>query len=196
VIDAQTNKVLGTIALGGKPEFAVADGSGRLFVNDEDSAELLELDPQAMSVKHRWKMEGCEEPSGLAMDVKHHRLFAGCGNKVLAVVDSESGHLVATVPIGAGVDAVRFDADWKVVFSSNGEGNLTVIREDAPDKYTVWDTVATKRGARTMELDPATHTVYTVTAEYGPPPPATTENPHPRPTMVPGSFVLLVVSSK
>ncbi len=194
VIDASTNKVLGTIALGGKPEFAVADGKGRLFVNDEDSAELLELDPQAMSVKHRWKMDGCEEPSGLAMDVKNDRLFAGCGNKVLAVVDGASGKEITTVPIGEGVDATAFDAEWKLVFSSNGrDGDLTVIYEDSADKYKVLDNVATKQGARTMALDLKTHVVYLVTADFGPPPAATAENPHPRPTMVPDSFVLLVV---
>jgi DNA-binding beta-propeller fold protein YncE len=194
VIDATSNKVLGSIALGGKPEFAVANGKGRLFVNDEDSGELLELDPQAMSVKHRWKMAGCEEPTGLAIDVKHHRLFAGCGNRVMAIVDSESGKVVTTVPIGEGVDATAYDPEWKLAFSSNGrDGNLTVVREDPADKYKVLDTVETKRGARTMALDPKSHTVYVVTADFGTAPQPTAEDPHPRPSMVPGSFVLLVV---
>ena len=193
VIDAATNKVLGTIALGGKPEFAAADGKGHFFVNDEDSAELLELDPQAMTVKNRWKMAGCEEPSGLAVDAEHGRLFAGCGNKVVAVVDAKTGKEVATVPIGEGVDAVSFDAKQKLVFSSNGDGTLTVIHEDSPDKYSVWQNVDTKRGARTHTLDPGTHTVYTVTADFGTPPQATADNPRPRPPMVPGSFTLLVV---
>jgi DNA-binding beta-propeller fold protein YncE len=192
-IDATTNKVLGAIALGGKPEFAVADGKGRLFVNIETTAELVEIDPAQLAVKARWPMHGCTEPSGLALDVKHGRLFAGCDNKVMAIVDAKSGALVATLPIGAGVDAVTYDPDKKLAFSSNGEGTLTVVHEDSPDKFTVVETLPTERGARTHILDPATHRVYTVTAGFGPAPAATAENPRPRPTIVPGSFVLLVI---
>ena len=128
----------------------------------------------------------------MAMDTAHRRLFIGCSNQRMAVVDAQNGRLVATVPIGRGVDANRFDAETGYAFSSNGEGTLTVVHEDSPDAYTVVENVATQRGARTMELDPKTHAVYLVTAEFGPPPQPTTENPHPRPAIVPGSFTLLI----
>ena len=195
-IDAKTNKMVGTVAIGGKPEFAVVDGKGRLWVNNEDTAELTEIDPQALTVKHKWPMAGCEEPSGLAIDVKHHRTFSTCGNKVMSIMDTESGKQVATVPIGAGVDGGGFDPGTELAFASCGEGVLTVIHEDSPDKYTVLGNVPTQRGARTMTLDPKTHRVFTVTAEFNPPPAATADNPRPRPTPVPGSFTLLVLEKK
>ena len=193
-IDAKGGQAPVSIPLGGRPEFAVADGHGHVFVNIEDKSELVMIDSKKLEVKARWPLAPCEEPSGLAIDVKHHRLFSGCRNKMMAVVDDESGKVVATVPIGQGVDANRFDPETQLAFSSNGDGTLTVVHEDSPDKYTVVDNVATARGARTMELDETTHTVFLVTADFGPPPAATTENPHPRPTMLPGSFKLLVVT--
>ena len=194
VIDAKGGQPPVSIPLGGRPEFAVADGHGHLFVNLEDKSQLVMIDTKKLVVKATWPLAPCEEPSGLAIDVKHHRLFSGCRNKMMAVVDSESGKVVATVPIGQGVDANRFDAGTQLAFSSNGDGTLTVVHEDSPGQYTVVDNVKTARGARTMELDPVTHTVFLVTADFGPPPAATKENPHPRPTMVPGSFKLLVVT--
>jgi len=193
-IDAKGGQPPVSIPLGGRPEFAVADGHGHLFVNLEDKSQLVMIDTKKLVVKATWPLAPCEEPSGLAIDVKHHRLFSGCRNKMMAVVDSESGKVVATVPIGQGVDANRFDAGTQLAFSSNGDGTLTVVHEDSPGQYTVVDNVKTARGARTMELDPVTHTVFLVTADFGPPPAATKENPHPRPTMVPGSFKLLVVT--
>ncbi len=192
-IDAKGGQAPVSIPLGGRPEFAVADGHGHLFVNLEDKSELVMVDTKKLAVKATWPLAPCQEPSGLAIDVKHHRLFSGCRNKMMAVVDDQSGKVVATVPIGQGVDANRFDPATQLAFSSNGDGTLTVVHEDSPDKYTVVDNVETARGARTMELDETTHTVYLVTADFGPPPPATKENPHPRPSMVPGSFKLLVV---
>ena len=193
-IDAKGGAAPVTIPLGGRPEFAVADGHGHLFVNLEDKSALVMIDTKKLEVKATWPLAPCEEPSGLAIDVKHHRLFAGCHNKMMAVVDDQSGKVVATVPIGQGVDANRFDPGTQLAFSSNGDGTLTVVHEDSPDHYTVVDNVATARGARTMEMDETTHTIFLVTADFGPPPAATTENPHPRPTMVPGSFKLLVVT--
>lgn len=191
-IDAAKGTVAGTIALGGKPEFAVADGTGRVYVNIEDTSEVVALDSRALSVQNRWPLALCEEPTGLAMDVAHQRLFVGCSNQKMAVVDARSGRVVTTLPIGRGVDANRFDPDTGYVFSSNGEGTLTVVHEDSPDAYTLVENVATQRGARTMELDPQTHTVYLVTADFGPPPQPTTENPHPRPAILPGSFTLFI----
>lgn len=191
-IDATTGVVAGTVALGGKPEFATADGMGRVYVNIEDKSELLALDSRALTVANRWPLTPCEEPSGMAIDAAHARLFSGCRNRMMTVVDAKSGKVVATPPIGQGVDANRFDAGTGLVFSSNGDGTLTVVRQDSPDKYTVVENVGTQRGARTMELDPKTHNLYLVTAEFGPPPEATPENPRPRSTLVPGSFTLLI----
>jgi DNA-binding beta-propeller fold protein YncE len=192
-IDAKSGTVTGTVALGGRPEFAVADGQGSVFVNIEDKSEVVALDSKKLAVKTRWPLTPCTEPSGMAMDKSHRRLFIGCHNKMMAVMDADSGHVVATVPIGEGVDANGFDPELQLAFSSNGDGTLTVVHEDSPDKYTVLQDVATARGARTMTVDLKTHTVYLVTAEFGPAPAATPEQPRPRPTMVPGSFQLLIV---
>ena len=190
-IDAATGKVVGTLALGGKPEFSVSDGQGHMYVNIEDKSEIVEFDPQALKETHRWKLKGCESPSGLAMDKKNRRLFAGCDNKVMAVVNADTGAVITTVPIGEGVDANSFDPETMLAFSSNGEGNLTVVHEDSPEKFTVRETVATEKGARTMALDPESHKVYVVTAKFGPAPAATTETPHPRPSILPNSFEVI-----
>ena len=192
-IDAVKAEAIGTIKLGGKPEFAVSDEKGEVFVNIEDKSELLKLDPQGLAVKARWPLAPCQEPSGLAMDRKNRRLFSGCDNKMMAVVDAGSGKLITTVPIGEGVDANAFDAGTEFAFASCGEGVLTIAHEDAPDKYSVADNVTTQRGARTMALDPKTHNVYLVTAKFGPKPEATADNPRPRPSIIPGTFVVLVL---
>ena len=192
-IDAVKAEAIGTIKLGGKPEFAVSDEKGDVFVNIEDKSELLKLDPQSLSVKARWPLAPCQEPSGLAMDRKNRRLFAGCDNKMMAVVDADSGKVITTLPIGEGVDANAFDSDTGFAFASCGEGVLTIAHEDTPDKYSVVDNVPTQRGARTMALDPKTHRVYLVTAKFGPAPAATAENPRPRPAILPDSFVVLVL---
>ena len=194
-IDAATGAVAGTIALGGKPEFAAADGAGNIYVNLEDKSELAVIDARALRVTQRWPLAPCEEPSGLAIDAVHSRLFIGCHNQMMAIVDARNGKVVTTVPIGSGVDGTRFDAETGLAFSSNGDGTLTVVHEDTPDKYTVVENVATERGARTMELDPKTHKVYLLTADLKPTPP-TAENPHPRPTVVPGTFRLLIFSRR
>ncbi len=192
-IDAAKGAVLGTIKLDGKPEFAVSDGKGGVFVNIEDKNELTSLDPNKLEVKARWPMPGCDEPSGLAIDLKNRRLFAGCGNKVMPIVDADSGKVVSTQPICEGVDATAFDADNGLAFASCGDGNLTVIRQDSADKYSVADTVPTKKGARTLALDSKTHQVFVVTADFGPRPAPTADQPRPRPPVLPDSFVVLVV---
>jgi DNA-binding beta-propeller fold protein YncE len=192
-IDAATGKVGGTVALAGKPEFAVADGAGHVYVNIEDKSELWQIDSQKLSVTAKWPLAPCDEPSGLAIDVAHRRLFAGCDNKMMAVVNTDTGKVVATPAIDEGVDANGFDSELNFAFSSNGgAGTLTVVHEDSPDKYTVVEDVKTQRGARTMALDPKTHEVYLATADFGPRPAPTQENPHPRPQIVPNSFVILV----
>jgi len=192
-MNAENSAVLGTVQLGGKPEFAASDGNGTVYVNIEDKNELLAFDANELTVKQRWPLPGCEEPSGLAMDQKNRRLFVGCGNKVMAVVDADSGKIVAKLPIGEGVDATFFDEDTGLAFASCGEGVLTVVREESPDKFSVAETVKTQRGARTMALDARTHKVFTVTAQFGPASAPTAAQPHPRPSIVPNTFVVLVL---
>jgi DNA-binding beta-propeller fold protein YncE len=192
-IDAASGNIVGKIELGGKPEFGVSTGEGELFVNIEDKSELLALDPKELKVKSRWPLAPCESPSGLALDKKNRRLFVGCDNKMMAVVNADTGKVITTLPIGDGVDADRFDPDQKLAFASCGEGVLTVVREDSPDKFSVVQNLKTERGARTMELDPKTHKIYLVTAKFGPSPAATAEQPHPRPSILPDTFEVLVV---
>jgi DNA-binding beta-propeller fold protein YncE len=192
-IDAATAKVVGTLPLAGKPEFAVADGKGRMYVNIEDKGALVAFDAAALTVTATWSLAPCEEPSGLAIDREHRRLFAGCGNKLMAVVDGDSGKVLTTLPIGAGVDANAFDPATGFAFASNGEGTLTVVHEDAPEKFTLVGNLTTKRGARTMALDATTHRIYLATAQFGPPPSPTPERPRPRPSIVAGTFEVLVL---
>ena len=187
VIDVASQTVDGTIPLGGKPEFATADGKGKVFVNIEDTSEIAAVDPKTMTVLKRWPLAPCEEPSGLAMDVAHNRLFAGCHNKMMAVVDARSGKIVATPPIGEGVDGNRYDPGTHLAFSSNGEGTLTVVREVTPSNFKVIETVQTQKRARTMVLDPKSHDVFLVTADFNPP-----AAQGARGTIVPGTFRLLV----
>ena len=196
VIDAKTNSVVATIALAGKPEFARADGRGAVFVNIEDTAELAMIDARSAMLKSRWPLPKCEDPSGLALDAAHRRSFSTCANQVLAVLNMDSGQLVASVPIGKGVDGGEFDPATQNVFSANGEGNMTVVHEIDPDHYMVQQTLSTQRGARTIALDTGAHRLYLPTAELSPPPPASEENAHPRPAPIPGTFVVLVVQRK
>jgi DNA-binding beta-propeller fold protein YncE len=191
-VDAKTGAVAGTLALGGRPESGVADGRGKIFVNIEDRGQVIEFDSRKLVINATWPLAPAEEPTGISMDRKHHRLFVGCANKLLAVMNADNGKLVMTLPIGAGVDATAFDPETQLAFSSNGEGTLTIIHEDAPDKFSVVENVATQRGARTMALDQKTHKVFLITAEFGPSPAPTTEQPRPRPSVIPGSFTLLV----
>lgn len=193
-IDAKTGTVAGTIPLGGKPEFAAADEKGHVFVNIEDTSEIVQFDSNKLTVENRWKIAPGEEPSGLAMDRKHRRLFSVCSNKLMVVVNADTGKVVTTLPIGAGTDAAGFDPETGYAFSSNGEGTLTVVHEDSADKFSVVDTVPTQVRARTMALDTKTHQVFLVTAQFGAPPAATAQQPRPRAPMVPGSFTLLTMS--
>ncbi len=192
-IDAAKGTVLGTIKLQGKPEFAVSDGKGEIFVNIEDKSQLDAIDPSKLEVKSRWPLAPCQEPSGLSMDRKNRRLFSGCDNKMMAVVDADSGKVLATPAIGEGVDATAFDEGTGLAFASCGEGVLTVVREESPTKFSVADNVKTQEGARTLALDDKTHQVFAVTAKFGPPPAPTAENPRPRHTILPDSFVVLVI---
>ncbi len=193
-IDATDGKVLGTIKLDGKPEFAASDAKGGIWINIEDKSELVAIDPAKLEIKSKWPLAPCTEPSGLAIDRKNRRLFVGCDNKMMAVVDADSGKVLATPPIGEGVDATGFDPETGLAFASCGQdGVLTVVKEDSPGKFSVAETVPTEKGARTMALDEKTHNVYVVTAKFGPRPAPTADNPHPRPPILPDSFVVLVV---
>ena len=183
-VDASKGEVVGKVELGGKPEFAATDEKGTVFVNIEDTSELVAFDPQKLTVKSRWKLADCEEPTGLAIDRKNRRLFAGCGNKKMAVVNADSGKVVASPAIGDGCDATSFDPDRGLAFASAGDGSITVIREDGGDKFIVAQTLTTQKGARTMTLDARTHQLFTVTANVG---------PRPERKVEPGSFVVLVL---
>jgi len=193
VIDAATRKVVATIPLPGKPEFAVVDGRGTIFVNIEDKNEIVRLDAKSNKLTAEWPLTGCESPSGLAFDVTGGRLFSVCDGKKMAVTDAKTGKVLASAAIGDGPDGAGWDAKDKLAFSSNGgSGTLTVIDAKAPG-YPVLEELATQRGARTMTYDSAADRIYLVTAEFGPRPAPTPENPRPRPALIPGSFVVLVV---
>ena len=189
VVDAATGKVLGTVPLGGKPETGVADGKGNVYVNIEDRSEIVRIDTSKLTVAEHYPMAGCDEPSALAFDVAHRRLFAGCASKIVAVVDPDAGKLVTTVDIGGGVDAGAFNPKTQQIFMSCGEGVLTVIHEDSPNKYSVVQSVPTVKGARTMALDETSKTVYSVTAQFDPTPPPAGQ----RRKVLPDTFELLVV---
>jgi DNA-binding beta-propeller fold protein YncE len=192
-LDAAKGTVLGTIKLEGKPEFAASDGKGEIFVNIEDKSQLDAIDPAKLEVKSRWPLAPCEEPSGLSIDREHRRLFAGCDNKMMAVVDADSGKVLATPAIGDGVDATAFDPGTGLAFASCGEGVLTVVREDSPNKFSVAENVKTQEGARTLALDDKTHQVFVVTAKFGLTPTPTADQPHPRHSILPDTFVVLVL---
>lgn len=194
-IDAKSGRVVATVPLGGKPEFAAVDGHGHIFVNDEDHATVIAIDAKTHRVLATWKLDDCESPSGLAFDAAHHRLFSACSNEHMAVTDSQSGRHVATVPIGKGPDGAAYDPAKRVVYSPNGrDGTLSVIRQVDADHYEVAATIPTQPSARTMTLDTVTHALYLPAATLGPPPAPTAEQPHPRPSMVPDTFCILVVS--
>jgi DNA-binding beta-propeller fold protein YncE len=194
VFDAASGEVAGTIALGGKPEFARTDGKGKVYVNIETLNEVVEIDSQKLVVARRFSIQPGEGPTGMGFDVEHHRIFSGCGNKIMTVLDTETGKVIATVPIGDGCDGVGFDPATGLAFGSNGgDGTLTVVRETSPGKFGVAETIPTEVGARTMELDPETHNIYLSYARFSPPAEPTPEVPKPRKQMVKDSFGVLVV---
>jgi hypothetical protein len=183
--------------VGGKPESLAADNDGHVFVNVEDKSEIVEIDGQSAAVLAHWPVAPCEEPSGLAIDAKNQRLFTVCANQHMMVVDATSGHPVADLPIGGHPDAAAFDPALKLAFSSNGaSGTMTVVHEDDADHYSVVQNVQTLEGAKTMALDPQAHRVYLVSSKFGPAEAATANNPLPRPTVIPGTFEVLVAQRK
>lgn len=167
VIDAATGKVAGTVDLQGGPEFAAADGNGFVYNNLEDESMVLKINARELKVEQRWPAAPCSSPSSMAMDRANRRLFIGCRSKVMAVLNADTGKVITTLPIGDHVDATAFDAETKLIFNSNGEGTITVIREDSPDRYSLVETVKTAPRAKTMALDPKTHRLFLSTAENG-----------------------------
>ncbi|HTY61315.1 MAG TPA: YncE family protein [Acidobacteriota bacterium] len=196
-IDAASGKVVATIELGGSPEFTAADGKGKLYVNIADTNEVVELDAQKMVVTKRFSLKPGIEPSGMAFDTARRLVFSGCDNQIMTILDVNTGKVISTVPIGAGVDGNGFDPSTGFAFSANGEdGTLTVAKEESPGKWVAAETVTTQKGARTMTIDPKTHYIYLPTAEFGPPVPPPAGAPagaRPRPSIIKDSFVILVV---
>jgi DNA-binding beta-propeller fold protein YncE len=197
VFDAKSGKVIATIPLEGKPEFAVADPEvGRVYCNIEDKNDVVAIDTKSNQVVNTWPIAPGEEASGMAIDVAHHRLFLGCGNKLMVMMNSTAGNVVTSVPIGQGVDATAFDPGTQLAFSSCGEGTVTIAHEDSPEKLTIVQTLKTERGARTMALDPKTHRIYLASAKYEAPTEPPAGGGRQRPKMVPGSFKVLVYGTE
>ncbi len=197
VLDAESLKVVRTLAVPDKPEFAVDDGEGHIFVNIESEAgQLVVFDSKQLTITATWMLPGCASPSGLAIDRTHHRLFSVCDNKVMAVTDAVSGRQVAKLAVGDGPDAAAYDAHRGLVFSSNGEGTLSIFRQETPDRYQLAQSVTTQRGARTMALDSASGKVYLVSSDFDAPPAPTPEQPQPRPVPTPETFTVLTVGPR
>lgn len=194
VIDTATRAVVATIALPGKPEFPQADGKGNVFDNIEDKNSIVKLDAKTKTLTETWPVQGCESPSGLAMDTAHGHLFAVCDGNKMAVVDAANGKVLALPAIGEGPDAAGYDAKDQLAFSSNGDGTVTVV--DAKNGYKPLGNVPTQKGGRTMAYDSGTDRVYVTTAEYGPRPEPTAANPRPRPAVLPDSFGVVVIGRK
>ncbi len=191
VIDAVTNKNIGTIALGGAPEFAVSDHAGHVFVNLEDTDETLLLDVASLKVLQRWKVAPGSEPSSLAMDRERHRLFIGCRNKLLVVMNADNGQVITTLPIGDHVDATAFDKETHEVISSTGDGMLTVVAQDDADHYRIVQTIVTQKGSKTFGMDAETHKLFVPAADFAPAK-VSKDNPKGRPNVVPGTFKVLI----
>jgi DNA-binding beta-propeller fold protein YncE len=181
------------IPLGGKPEYGQSARNGKIYANLVDSSQIVEIDARTLTVTRRWTTAPCKNPVSMAIDTRHQRLFSGCRSGVMAISDYKNGTLVATVPIGRGVDGAGYDPVLHDAYASNADGTLTVIHQDSPDSYRVVQTVQTAQGGRNMGLDPATHRIYVVSAKFGPVPDSTAANPRRRPPIVPGSFMVMVV---
>jgi YVTN family beta-propeller protein len=193
VIDAKESKVVATIQLGGSPEFAAIDEkAGRVYVNIEDKSEVAVIDSGKHEVVAHWPIAPGEEPTGIALDATHHRLFSGCHNKMMTMLDTETGKVVTTVPICSGTDGAAFDDAMQFAFASCGEGVVTIAKEESPEKLTVVQTLKTERGARTIALDPKTHRIYLPTAQFQPAPSPSPGASPARPTIVPNTLKLLV----
>ncbi len=188
VIDPVAGSLITNIALGGKPEYGASTGDGKVYANLTDTSEVVEIDAQKAVVLRRWPTAPCKQPVAMAVDTAHHRLFSGCRSGVMAVSDYQAGKVVATVPIGAGVDGAGYDANAGDAFASNADGTLTVIHQDAPDQYRVIENIPTPQGSRNMGFDPTNHRLFVVSAKFGPVPPGARRGP-----VLPGSFSLMII---
>lgn len=193
IINAKTNEIIGTIKFEGNPEVPVSDGKGNIYVNIENKSTITVIDAATLKIKNVWSIAPGEEPTGLAIDNKTHRLFSVCANKLMVIINAENGKVITTLPIGEGTDGVAFDSEKKCAYSSNGEGTITVVKEENENTFKVIETITTQKGARTIALNRTTHQLYTSTAEYGERPEPTKEHPKPRPSIKPNSFVVLVI---
>jgi DNA-binding beta-propeller fold protein YncE len=192
-IDAVEGKLLSTIDLGGRPEFSGADGKGHVFIDLVDKDIVVQIDSKSLQISNRWPTAPCKSPGTMAVDRKNSRLFVGCGNKLMAIMDSNTGKVITTLPIGQGRDAAMFDPGTGLIFSSNGDGTVTVIHQESADKYTVVENPKTEEGARTMAVDLKTHKIFFPVGKRGPAPPATAADPNPRGAVEPGSFHVLIL---
>jgi DNA-binding beta-propeller fold protein YncE len=188
VIDPRAGTLITNISLGGKPEYGASAGDGKVYANLTDISEVVEIDAKTATVARRWSTAPCKQPVAMAIDTAHHRLFSGCRSGLMAVSDYQAGKVVATVPIGAGVDGAGYDAASGNAFASNADGTFTVIHQDAPDQYRVVETIQTPVGSRNMGLDPTNHRVFLASAKFGPPPAGRGRGP-----VLPDSFALLVI---
>jgi hypothetical protein len=191
VIDAQAGTRVKNLDLGGKPEYGASAGDGKLYANLTDTSEVVEIDTKAAAVTRRWSTGGCKQPVSMALDTVHHRAFSGCRSGVMAISDYSAGKVVATVPIGTGVDGAGYDPASGDAFASNANGTLTVIHQDSPDQYHVVANVETPQGSRNMGLDPTSHRIFVVSAKFGPPP----ASGRGRPPILPGTFTLMTIES-
>ncbi len=196
VVDPATGKVITNIDLGGKPEYGVSAGDGKVYANITDASEVVEIDAKKLAVTRRWSTAPCKQPVAMAIDTKSHRLFSGCRSGVAAVSDITEGKVVATLPIGQGVDGAAFDPRSRDAFFSGADGTLTIIHEDSANKYHKVQTVQTAPGGRNMGINPVTHRVYVVSAKYGPTPDSSASNPRRRPPVLAGSFSIMVIERK
>ncbi len=196
VLEAKSNKILKTISLGGKPEFAVTNRKNLMYVNIEDKNEIRTINTKTLEVIATYSVAPGDEPTGLAIDTNTNRLFTVCGNKMMLVLNAKTGKLIQNIPIGDGCDGVVFDTKSNLIFTSNGEGTMTIIKEESADKFKVLQTVVTQKGARTIAMNQSTKKIYLSTPEFGLKPEPTADNPKPRPAIIPNSFVVLVIDNK
>lgn len=192
VIDPQKESVITTLDMGGRPEYAVADGKGLIYDNNEEKNEVVAIDSRSLEIKSRWPIAPAGTPTAMAMDREHRRLFIGGRNKILAIMNADTGKIIQTFPIGDGVDANIYEPETGRLFTSTREGTIHIYHEDSPDKFTPLETVTTELGAKTMGLDPNTHNLFLDTVDFGPAPAPTAERPNPPPTPVSGTFRMLV----
>ena len=195
VMDAVSNKIIKTIPLGGKPEFSVTNTKGLIYVNIEDQNQIKTIDAKTLEIINTWSISPGEDPSGLAIDVETNRLFSVCGNNLMIIVDASNGKIIKTLPIDDGCDGVAFDSNKKMIFSSNGIGTITAVKEQNANTFSVQETIKTQKGARTIAVNKTTGDLYLPTADFGQKPEPTKENPKPRPGIIPNSFVVLVINS-